>query len=1652
MSHSGHSIQTAEKNDPEEEEQVVEEPVPVSHVVEDDDYNSDEDLINITIPPRFAELERNVPGRLSIAKIEMTNFKSYYGTCTVGPFHKSFTSVIGPNGSGKSNVIDALLFVFGFRSAKIRAKKVTALIHKSANHQSVTMRGDSKYDIDGKTVTHKEVETKLKSLGIDLVHNRFLILQGEVETIASMKPKGGPGEEGMLEYLEDIIGSSRYLPAIRKLDRRLDKMKAILSQQEARQTQYREAAEHLRPIAEETVEYLRNENELANTQARLLQCKKHELTTTLDQVTLDFEAKSLAKDNAVEDLAKIKAEIVDIERKEKEFEKELAELQKKLEEKNKLVAEHMKEEVGRREDLKKCNKLLSTCDQCIESTKKALEKRIQEREEAIRPETPSEMRQCYMNYEKFKAVADDNLDKFDQKSKRLRDQRRNVERDFANKKDNFNNLNAKLMVAESELEDLIALSSRDRVRLAELQKTLADTERKEAEDNNTLIEIKAELPIREAEVTQIEADVAKLREEDNALRAEVLTLNRLIDSQVNDFQQKTNKTKVATALTEARRNGSLPGFIGRLGDLAGIDILYDKAISTTCAALDYFVVETKDDGERAIDFLNERQLPRSSFVCLDETPDFTEQIAQTPDRFPAPRLYDQLTIPDPRVNKVFYQSMFDMLVVPNLMKAQEIDRSGKGNFRIVTFEGQVIDVTGNVSGGGQPLSGRIGQKPTQVSADQEKIIEMQKKQHEEAEEKHHNCLMKLRPMEQQLVETRTAVARLKETYQSLELNIPYTKEKLETLRKTVHAQERIANAPQVKVTPKEIDVKRAAVNKIRKDRDVANNRVLHVEEKLRDVADKINKMYIVLVQSNVDLAERNLKQYNRKKRVEELETRLVELEAEREKHVEACKVAAALELEAKENRHLADKKDIQDSITAVEEQFPPLRTKRQELRGEDIQLDSEIQKMQDEVTQLTLQMTSKQRQLEVMDKEMESFKPQKVPKLRHVQMDKTMDRFSLWDHPSASKVTPSKAAASAPVADPEEEQDEEDTAEGLLLLTEEEILEVTTNQIAEMNFKVEQIKKRLQETRGNVNFSSVADYMKYVKQFEEETAKTTAFFDTFLEHRNKSVKLKTDRRNEFHEAFVFISGCLRELYQMITVGGDASLDSKGGSGYDPFNDGVFFMVRPAKKSWKVIENLSGGERTLASLALVFALHQYRPTPLYVMDEIDAALDARNVCKIGVYIKDRAKNAQFIIITLRNQMFQLANRIITVRKIRDVTVMGTMQLNPTTEIQQLRAEFNEAVRLVRRGETRRRVVIQDLPIEAIEAIQIVDREEEVVMEEEFHRMSVEPSSHAPSRLSESPFARSRTPATSSRTSSPMFPPRLMIAESREATATPTRTRTVEPAESPSPGSRFSAIRELSATPTRSSMIPTTFGSPGPSGIPRQKPPSVFVMPTSPSSSSTSPDDPDKPGPSKPRAGFAERATPKKRSIAMSRFEDDEEVGPSSSPKRQKEAVEDSDEMDEDEEEMEDDDDEEFSAKKKKTSAKAKRPAVRSRGGRGRARARARGTGDLSSRRARPRRPTRSALRRATDPERGGRLASPVAPDEDDHFSNIIAQLQETLTAPSPAKKKGSKKKKKKGKKKRSGRPEPQEESSSSSSSPSTSSSSPSPKFFVQLGLD
>ena len=214
-------------------------------------------------------------------------------------------------------------------------------------------------------------------------------------------------------------------------------------------------------------------------------------------------------------------------------------------------------------------------------------------------------------------------------------------------------------------------------------------------------------------------------------------------------------------------------------------------------------------------------------------------------------------------------------------------------------------------------------------------------------------------------------------------------------------------------------------------------------------------------------------------------------------------------------------------------------------------------------------------------------------------------------------------------------------------LSEEDIadvdLEAVTSEIEELENYMANVK---------VDIEILKEYGAKIVEYNDKKSDLNQAVAERDSKKNYCDDLKRKRLDEFMVGFNTISMTLKDMYRMITMGGNAELELV--DSLDPFSEGILFSVMPPKKSWKNISNLSGGEKTLSSLALVFALHKYKPTPLYVMDEIDAALDFRNVSIVANYIKERTKNAQFIVISLRNNMFELAQQLVGIYKVNNKT--------------------------------------------------------------------------------------------------------------------------------------------------------------------------------------------------------------------------------------------------------------------------------------------------------------------------------------------------------------------------------------------------------------
>ena len=185
---------------------------------------------------------------------------------------------------------------------------------------------------------------------------------------------------------------------------------------------------------------------------------------------------------------------------------------------------------------------------------------------------------------------------------------------------------------------------------------------------------------------------------------------------------------------------------------------------------------------------------------------------------------------------------------------------------------------------------------------------------------------------------------------------------------------------------------------------------------------------------------------------------------------------------------------------------------------------------------------------------------------------------------------------------------EEEQAAELPTYTKDELEDMSKD---ELKAEIAALEQKTQNVQ--VELGVLTEYRRRVEEHAARSADLAEAVSARDSAKKRCDELRRLRLEGFMEGFSIISLRLKEMYQMITMGGNAELELV--DSLDPFSEGILFSVMPPKKSWKNISNLSGGEKTLSSLALVFALHHYKPTPLYVMDEIDAALDFRNVRRL-----------------------------------------------------------------------------------------------------------------------------------------------------------------------------------------------------------------------------------------------------------------------------------------------------------------------------------------------------------------------------------------------------------------------------------------------------
>jgi structural maintenance of chromosome 4 len=1125
----------------------------------------------------------------------------------------------------------------------------------------------SDYEMNGKTCTRADIVDLLKQKGMDMNNNRFLILQGEVEQISLMKPLTGKKEEpGLLEYLEDIIGSHVYVEQITAISEKYSETKRTKENEMLLLHDLRKELDSMEEHKERAVKFIEIEKRLLCLNHVLLHCFVHESRArdvkAEEKIQL-LEAQLVAQKKQFEEVfTNYKSDFMMVKKYKSEKEKkneQLEQVKRELEKINSLdqdfnakikmyisdIMESQSSIEKNKQDMKKINDSVATLRNKLPTLESDLMKKDKECKELVEKERSILSKiepQINKIKERIREIKE-RLAPYERDAKRFETQRKAQHTEIENLNKKENRLVEDLDKASTEFQEQCRI-------IEKLQSKKQNYEGQQSQEKQRLEYLKNKM----RDLTVVEE---KTKEQLNSLEYK-------INEKKSAREDAVQKNFVLSYLLQNKEITAAGRVYGRIGDLGSIDPQFDIAISAVSNQFNNILLDHTETAKNCIKFLKRDQIGCAQFTTLNRIETFRQRM-KVPFHTPpnSRRLFDLVTVSEEDVRVAYYQILQDTLVCKDLDTAQVLAYQGERRYKVVTFDGYICNPDGTMSGGGKPKRGMVGSKiKVQKSEEDDETIESLSKKKEELygvfkdnQQELSNCRLEQTKIMQEL-------NRLPNTLRTLEQDISQENHTLATCMAKKQSLERTAQDNSIMIAKqeaiKELEKIDAELRKLELDQNKHNLEIKDLEEKiietggneLKDVKAKVNttkeehrKLEEAFERGKAELQKSQAVVVEKEKENEEIAKKILTLEEEKAKVV-----LKKDEMEAKFVEKAKQEKELNDTIAAIDKDF--------------VTISANVEKLVIEVQKVKDSMGERKKEIEEQNKLKEQFKHEVAKLNEDIESNKNkylqfIANFSILDELRKMENT-----------QPQEENDEQERGSasnskrkkvaanlGLDGLTPDK--PISSEEIRLLGINIEEVKAQLAYAKNDkVNLTTDTDiieiYQEKLMAFIKKNKEYNMVAEDEHSLRNELNTLKERRRIEFMSGFTFISKTLKSVYQTITNGGDADLELI--DSYDPFSEGIMFSVRPPNKSWKHMSKLSGGEKTLSSLSLIFALHYYKPTPIYFMDEIDAALDFRNVEVVAKFIKERTKNAQFIVISLRNHMFELANQLVGIYKVNDTT--------------------------------------------------------------------------------------------------------------------------------------------------------------------------------------------------------------------------------------------------------------------------------------------------------------------------------------------------------------------------------------------------------------
>ncbi|MBQ6455765.1 MAG: chromosome segregation protein SMC [Mogibacterium sp.] len=1142
-------------------------------------------------------------------RIEMQGFKSFADPVNI-EFNDGITCIIGPNGSGKSNISDALRWVLGEQSSKqLRGSKmqdvifagtatrkpkgmaeVTLVIDNSTgilpleySEVAVTRRmfrsGESEYMINGSQCRLRDIRELFMDTGIG-VEGYSIIGQGKIADIVSTKP------ENRRQIFEEAAGvvlyKTRKTEAENKLkaaENNLERVRDIISEIEGRigglkedsekATEYLELRERYKTLSINII--LHNLDSLSES----VEAGRTELEELAARIAAE-EARLREIDEAAEKSREDDAALSD------SYSEANAELLNVIDELNTITSGG---ELNR-EKLANIERELSRLQGDIESSEEKLasgrselaeleahDKELNEEVEAVR----EELRQAVMVYNEHS------------------NESAGLSTEIERLRSLMIELGNKNVGRKAEISTLTRYKGTLEERSEALKEDFEGRDRAEAENRASLERLDTEI---EEKGRVLEEEKEKIFEIAN----NILLVNKHISDLSDEISELTEKSTTAAARKatieemEANYEGynntvrslmhkGLRGVIGTVSDIIRVPEGYETAVETALGgSLQHIVCETDADAKDAVRWLKSSRSGRATFLPVESvTADPVEpgRSVRGADGFIG--IASDMVGGDKEYTEIIEYLLCRVIIADNMDNAVRMSKSVPGGFRIVTLDGEVINSSGAITGGRfANKSANLLDRKKEISTLTDIISGYKNRifrlnEEIESERKRENDLADDRDRQ------REKVTELEIAYNVLKTDRDHAAEIVEAdagasdrfRSEIANITEDIARADKMIA---DYSSKIAAAEKEYFDADAKASELIGKVEAFRPVIEEDNEKIVSL---KVRIGEYESKVLSRNEIIERVRDDVTELEeniSEYRETVSGLEETRALLTSSGEAQ--SDKEaELKSVKEALEEKISELSTAREENRAAAEALAAEQKQIRQDVEDVR----EKRYKMEVKTARNET--------LLDTQKDKLWDEFEVSYAEALEMRAPDFAITAG-------------------------------------NRESREVRLRLAEL-GDVNVSAIEEYKTVSKRYEFMTAQESDLTRAMRELEEIISNMDKTIRTRFKENFDQVVINFEEAFKELFGGGYAEIRLEDES--KPLESGIEITAQPPGKKLKNINLLSGGEKTLTAIALMFAVLKAKPTPFVILDEVEAALDEVNIENFSNYLK-KFENIQFALIT------------------------------------------------------------------------------------------------------------------------------------------------------------------------------------------------------------------------------------------------------------------------------------------------------------------------------------------------------------------------------------------------------------------------------------